>query len=156
LRNLPPDPVFELDDVNVTQNGEPVATNVVNGEPISVKVTYRLTETVLGLRVYVDICDEYGDLIMRSFHDDRAKEVPEMPAGRCIAERTLPDSLCGPGNFTLYVKAGIYRKRHTIPEAGIEIPLQVAHTSSYNRAYPGDPIRGKLCLPLKWTVTRMN
>jgi hypothetical protein len=76
-----------------------------------------------------------------------------MRAGQYVSELTIPASLLAPGMVTVSVKAGIYRKRYTIPEDGLRIPLQVEHTSEYNRAYPGDPIRGKLCMLLQWRVT---
>jgi len=150
---LPADPSFRLDSVEILQNGTPVGGPVLNGTPLQIRIAYRLLEDLSGLRVFVDILDEFGDLLLRTFHDDRAETVPDMRAGQYVSELTIPASLLAPGMVTVSVKAGIYRKRYTIPEDGLRIPLQVEHTSEYNRAYPGDPIRGKLCMLLQWRVT---
>jgi len=154
ILKFPEDPSFRLENVEVLQSGTPVSGPVLNGMPIQIRIAYRLSEALSGLRVFVDVFDEFGELLFRTFHDDRAETIPEMRAGQYISELTIPESLLAPGMFTVGVKAGIYRKRYTIPEAGVIIPLQVEHTGEYNRAYPGDPIRGKLCMPLQWRVTR--
>jgi len=156
LHQLPEDPSFRMENIEIMQSGSPVNGPVLNGEPIQIRVAYRLKEALLGLRVFVDICDEFGDLLCRTFHDDRTETVPEMHAGYYVSELTLPASLLAPGVFTLCIKAGIYRKRYTMPAEGIKVRLEVQHTSDYNRAYPGDPIRGKLCMPLHWVVTKTS
>ena len=156
ILKFPHDPSFRLENVEILQSGTPVSGPIVNGTPIQIRIAYRLTEDLSGLRVFVDVFDEFGDLLFRTFHDDRAETIPEMRSGQYVSELTIPASLLAPGMYTVSVKAGIYRKRYTIPEDGVKLPLQVEHTSEYNRAYPGDPIRGKLCMPLQWRVTRTH
>ena len=156
ILKIPEDPSFLLENVEILQGGTPVSGPVLNGTPIDIRIAYRLKEDLSGLRVFVDVSDEFGDLLFRTFHDDRAETIPEMHAGQYVSELTIPESLLAPGMFTVSVKAGIYRKRYTIPEDGVKIPLQVEHTGDYNRAYPGDPIRGKLLMPLQWRVTRTH
>jgi len=156
ILKIPEDPSFRLENVEILQSGTPVSGPILNGTPIQIRIAYRLTEDLSGLRVFVDVFDEFGDLLFRTFHDDRAETIPEMRAGQYVSELTIPESLLAPGMFTIGVKAGIYRKRYTIPEDAVKIPLQVEHTSEYNRAYPGDPIRGKLCMTLQWRVTRTH
>jgi lipopolysaccharide transport system ATP-binding protein len=154
ILRLPEDPSFRLDGIEILQNGTPVGGPVLNGTPLQIRILYRLLDNLSGLRVFVDILDEFGELLLRTFHDDRAEAIPDMRAGDYVSELTIPESLLAPGMFTVSVKAGIFRKRYTIPEDGLKIPLQVEHTSEYNRAYPGDPIRGKFCMPLQWRITR--
>jgi lipopolysaccharide transport system ATP-binding protein len=155
IRCFRTDPLFRLDNIEITQDGNPVSGPCVNGTPVEVRISYELLEEVAGLRVFVDVLDEYGDLLFRTFHDDQAQTIPTMHSGKYRSELTIPEDFLAPRMFTLCVKAGIYRKRYTIPEEGVKIPLQIEHTSEYNRAYPGDPISGKLCPLLDWRVTRI-
>ncbi len=154
VRQLPADPSFRLNDIEIMQDGNPVNGPLANGTPLEVRISYELLEEITGLRVFVDVLDGFGDLLFRTFHDDQSETIPTMRSGKYQSELTIPKALLAPGTFTLSIKAGIYRKRYTIPEEGVKISLQVEHTSEYNRAYPGDRIRGKLCPLLDWRVTR--
>jgi len=55
-------------------------------------------------------------------------------------------------NYELRVLATVYNVRMCIPYPGIRIPLNVEATGRANRAYVGEPIRGKLAPVIPWVT----
>jgi lipopolysaccharide transport system ATP-binding protein len=156
LAQLPIDPIFRLTSIQLLQEGELIGQFVRNGDTLLVKVEYEVKKAVSGLRVFVDVKDESDTLIFRTFHDEKDVGNPEMSAGKYESQLTLPRCIFAPKNYVLSVNAGIYNKRYVIPEGGIELSLNVIHTSEYNRAYPDDPVRGQLALVLNWESRLIN
>ncbi len=149
---LPSDESFRLIDVQLTQGGNSagVACDTVgNGSPLHVTLTYDVLRPTTGLRVYLDVCDEYNDLLIRSFHDERAAAIPTMQPGRYISTATIPAHLLAPRPYALVVQAGIYNVRSCLG-AGLWLPLRVEQTSNTNLAYASDPIRSKLQPAIGW------
>jgi len=150
IAQLPEDPVFRLLSVDIECDGE--ATNVLfNGDPSSLIFEYEVKEAQHGLRVYFDLCDEYGDILIRSFHDENEESALVVQPGRYRSIAEIPANLLSPREYLLVVRAGIYNVRQLIP-GGLMIPLMVERTSVINRAYPGDPIRSKLQPLVRWTT----
>ena len=99
IARLPSDPVFRLLDVTIIQEGK-TPVSILNGKAFQIAVRYRVFEAAQGLRIYVDLCDENGELLIRSFDDEwestpRAKRpgeylaVVEFPAN-LLAAHSIP------------------------------------------------------------------
>lgn len=147
---LPPDPVFALERISVTQLGQPVGGIVHNGLPIEVTVDYRVKQAVEGLRVFIDVNDDQGITLFRSFNDDQLETMPTMQPGRYASTATIPANLLASYPHLLCVKATIHRVRYTMPEEGISIPVQVERTGHYNPAYLVPNFVGRFELPIEW------
>jgi lipopolysaccharide transport system ATP-binding protein len=156
LTQLSEDQVFRLENISLAQGGKPVGETVSNGLPLVVAVRYVVKELVEGLRVYVDIKDNLGVLIFRSFHDEDNDAIPKMHPGVYESVLTIPEGIFAPSGYILSVHSGIYNVRYTLPESGIEVPIRVIQTGKYNRAYPGDPVRGQLALVLNWDTEMVS
>jgi len=154
LAQLPVDPTFRLIHAGLRQSGRPAGMTVRNGESLEVRVRYEVKEPVRGLRVFVDVRDEVGTLIFRSFHDEAHEDIPEMAPGEYESVLEIPPGIFAPRDYVIAVQSGIHNKRYCLPEEGVSFPISVVQTSDYNRAYSGDAIRGQLALVLKWKTAR--
>lgn len=156
IKNLPPDPAFRLEGIELRQNGRAVDDLVESGKPLVVEITFQVLEQTRGLRVYFDLCDDRDTLIFRSFHDEESDGVPTMTAGKYVSKALIPANLLGPLSYELRVRAGIFNVRSCLPPSGICIPINVEMTGRYNRAYLGDQFRGRLGLAIYWTTERQG
>jgi hypothetical protein len=148
IRRLPSDPAFRLDSVTLRQNGIPVV-EVQNGQELEVVIGYQVLQRTAGLRVFFDLYDREGTLLFRSFHDEQ-DGASIMEPGLYISAASIPQDLLAPTQYGIHVLATVYNVRMCIPFPGIRIPVHVEATGSANRAYPGEPIRGKLAPVIPW------
>lgn len=149
IRRLPPDPAFRLESITLRQNGMPVV-GVQNGQPLEIAIGYQILQRTIGLRVFFDLYDREGTLLFRSFHDEQNDGTPVMEPGEYLSAAIIPEDLLAPTQYGIHVLATVYDVRMCIPFPGIRIPLDVEATGRANRAYPGEPIRGKLAPVIPW------
>jgi lipopolysaccharide transport system ATP-binding protein len=151
---LPADSAFRLLEVGVLQHGRRT-TVVGNGAPVQIEYVYEVLERTSGLRVFFDLCDQEDDMLVRSFHDADADHMPVTQPGRYRAVAEIPANLLAPRDYHMRLRATLFHIRHLMGD-GIPIVLRVQHTSSHNRAYPDDPIAGKLNPAICWTHERLS
>ena len=150
IANLPADPAFRLLDIELRQQGEPVGDLVANGLPLHLAIHYEIKKRVHSFRVYFDLCDEQGTILLRSFHDENQAAKTTMQPGFYVSQVAIPANILGPIRYVLKVRATVFNVRCCVPPEGICIPLRVTATGPLNRAYPEDTFRAKLMLPLEW------
>lgn len=149
IESLPDDPVFKLCNIEILQNGFPVRNSVVNGSDLHVKVQYKVRERTTGLRIYLDLTDDQGNLLFRTFNDEDNDGIPTVQAGNYTSIAVIPANLLAPTSYRLVVYSTIYNVRSLMPD-GITFYLSVMHTGMVNRAYMSEPIRGKLAPLIHW------
>ncbi|HWI41889.1 MAG TPA: polysaccharide ABC transporter ATP-binding protein [Verrucomicrobiae bacterium] len=147
---LPVDPAFRLEEVTLMQNGEEAASSVGNGDELTVSVAYTVLQRTTGLRVHLDLVDEDEMLLFRTFHDEDGDGIPVMEPGRYRSVATIPGDLLAPARYQLRVLATVFNVRMCIPYPGLVLHLDVERTGRSNRAYPGEPVRGKLAPYIPW------
>jgi lipopolysaccharide transport system ATP-binding protein len=152
IAQLPADSAFRLLDIAVLQDGKPV-NRVANGKPLDIIFKYDVFEKTAGLRVYFDLCDARGELLVRSFNDEQESSMPVVEPGRYESRASIPANLLTPSLYYLRLHGTIFNVRSLTP-GGITIPLDVEATGTVNRAYPAEPFRGKLTLPVEWKTTQ--
>ena len=153
IRNLPPDSVFKLEGIALTQNGQRVGQVVENGKPLEIEIRYRVFEKTTGLRVYFDLIDDQSTLLFRTFHDEDNDGIPTVESGYYVSKAVIPANLLAPISYALRISATIFNIRTFYPN-GITIPLHVERTGKSNRAYLAEPIRGKLALIVSWETKK--
>lgn len=155
IQALPADPAFKLHNVAIIQKGSPIAYAVENGSDFLVQISYSVLERTVGLRVYVDLTDEQGNLLFRTFNDENGDGIPTVQPGCYEATAVIPANLLSPTSYRLVVYATVYNVRSLIPD-GLIFPLTVLHTGLVNRAYMSEPIRGKLAPLIHWNNSRQG
>jgi lipopolysaccharide transport system ATP-binding protein len=156
ISKLPIDPTFKLESIQLSQMGHPVFDFIQNGQPLEICVQYCVRQDVKVLRVFIDMQDDQGTILFRSFHDEDNDEIPNMVAGLYKSKAIIPANILASFPHLLCVKAAIFDVRYTLPEEGICIPLQVEQTSPYNRAYTKDQFVGRLALVLDWEIEQLS
>jgi uncharacterized membrane-anchored protein len=126
----------------------------MNSEPIKIEIRYRLIKDIDQLRVYIDLCDDENNLLLRSFHDERSMSRESNRVGEYLSIVTIPENLLGPINYVIWVRASIHNVRNCLK--GIRIPLRIENTGLYNFRYPSDTFRGKLAIPLNWETKNIG
>jgi len=154
IDSLPFDPVFKLVGVKIFQNDDENPQMFMNSEPIKIEIRYRLIKDIDQLRVYIDLCDDENNLLLRSFHDERSMSRESNRVGEYLSIVTIPENLLGPINYVIWVRASIHNVRNCLK--GIRIPLRIENTGLYNFRYPSDTFRGKLAIPLNWETKNIG
>jgi lipopolysaccharide transport system ATP-binding protein len=155
IASLPPDPVFRLQKINICQEGE-LTNRVVNGNAVEIEIQYEVAHETSGLRIFFDLCDNEDNILIRSFHDDDADEIPITKPGQYLCRANIPANLLSPTTYHLRIQAGIFNVRMCTPEGGINIPLVVEPTSHVNRAYMTDPVVSKLTPYIPWENSKLK
>lgn len=153
VRELPADPAFRLESVEIRQDGQRVG-RVTNGLPLDIEIGYEVLRRTTGLRVFFDVYDTEGTLLFRSFNDEQSDGIPTTDPGRFVSLARLPADLLAPRRYELRIFGTIYNVRMCVPEPGVRIPLEVVSSGLANRAYPAEPIRGKLAPAIEWRTSR--
>jgi lipopolysaccharide transport system ATP-binding protein len=154
LRKAPPDPAFRFQAIEIRQRGT-AGNTVVNGEPVDIEFRYDVFEPTRGLRVYFDLCDEDGVVLIRSFHDERAASVPVVQPGRYVSTARIPAHLLAPRRYQLWFRGTVHNVR-SCSGPGISVPLFVTNSTDVNRAYPGEPLRSRLLPEVTWATARVD
>jgi lipopolysaccharide transport system ATP-binding protein len=148
---LPIDPAFKLNSVRLIQNGIEIKQIVENGKDLEIKIAYTVYLKTTGLRVFIDLMDEEGMPILRSFHDGDSVNIPITTTGNYTATVVIPADTLGSTRYQIKIQAGIFGVRYCIPtDNGVVIPISVENTSKHNRAYLGDVFYGKLAIRFNW------
>lgn len=150
IAGLPADPVFRLEEIDIRQDGEST-TSLLSGCPTEITVGYRVFQRVSGLRVYFDLSDGEGTLLLRSFHDDDADQMSLLEPGHYLSKAVVPADLLAPRHYELKVVGTIYNQRCLTP-GGITVRLHVTASGGINRAYPHEPVRARLQPRIAWST----
>jgi len=150
VSKLPPDPAIRIVNVTVRQDDRPTTT-VIDTKPVEIEFVYDVLQQVKGLRVFFDLCDDFGDVLIRSFSDENGSEMSFTAPGRFASVARIPANLLAPRNYVLILRATIYMVR--VCSTGIQVGLSVQKASTRNRAYPGQQ-PSKLQPAIAWDTSR--
>lgn len=156
ISKLPDDATFKLESIAMRQEDVAIVDTAENARPLTVEVRYEVKERVIGLRIYVDVCDDMETMLFRTFHDEDHDGMPTTEPGHYVSRVVIPANLLGPTRYVLRVNASIFNTRHCLPGEGVLLPLDVTATGGYNRAYLGDTFRGKLAPVIPWTTRKVD
>lgn len=155
IKKLPKDESFEFINIKITQSGKEIGNVVGNANAIEIELTYLVKRRESGFRVYFDICDSAGELLFRSFNDERNEGKSVVDPGTYVSKTCIPANLLGPTKYILMIHSTIFNVRSCSGD-GVKIPLSVMQDGLYNCAYPNDTFRGKLGIALEWNTERIS
>ncbi len=152
---LPKDDVFKIEEILVMQNGEDFPAFYTNDIPFTVTVTYRVITRAESLRIILDIIDEQGDIIIRTYHDENNDEKQITEPGLYKVEAKFPSDLMAPLNYILGINATIHCVRMCMGD-GIKVKMPFISKNEINRIYQGQPCYGKIQPRVGWDNTRLR
>lgn len=151
LKRLPHDDAIRLHHIQLKQ-ADVLGTEIGNHAPLEVTVEYEVLRRVTGLRVYADITDELGNLLVRTFQDDDEDVPLTVSPGRYSTTLVIPEHFLAPRDYTLSIRATIHNVRPCFQGESIPARLRVTRSGRVNRAYPAEPIRSLLQPLLRWST----
>ena len=86
-RNIEPsgackkDPDFRLKGIELLQDDKTVVISILNGKELKIKIAYQLYSRLVGFRVFLDLCDDIGNVLFRSFHDENTEGITTLEPG---------------------------------------------------------------------------
>jgi lipopolysaccharide transport system ATP-binding protein len=157
IENLPKSDVFEFESVNLFQNNIQLQQFLVeNGSELEIEIKYKVLKETKGLRLYIDVCDNDENILLRSLHDEDLETIPTTNKGEYISRAFIPADFLAPMQYELKIQASIFDKGPCFPYPALEIPIQVEDTGRYNRAYRSiDKPRGKFVKMLGWNTKKV-
>lgn len=150
------DPTLKVHSIKISQKTIPT-TVVLNGYPVDIEIKYSVLEKTIGLLICFDLYDQRGNLLLRSYHDERAEAIMITEPGNYISKMQIPENLLAHRDYEIVISAVIFNGRPCMGE-GIRIPLQVEPSNLLNRGYPENALQYRpLLQPLmKWQTERIK
>ena len=146
------DPEFKMLNIRFEQAAKEVFGRIVNGDILHVEIHYELLNSLTGFRVFLDLCDQFGSIILRSFHDEDEKRRPMMEKGRYVSRITIPANFLAPIAYDFKFSFGIHNLRMLEPMEGISYRINVEPTGAYNKSYDGQYTEGQISPILQWEI----
>ena len=153
IKNSKNDKFFQVIDFEILQDNFKSAI-FINSESLTIKIHYKILNEMENFRLNVDMLDTYQSLIFQSFHDDMNEEPTKVSKGEYISRVDIPKYFLAPKVYYLRINASIHNDRMLVKD-GIIFPLKIERSGLYNKAYPGDPIRGIIAPALHWETIRL-
>ncbi len=151
IDELPPDPVCEITGLDFIQRDQPTR-NVASNVSICVTISYRIKQSVYGLRVGFDIIHDDGTVVFRTFHDDLMRTTTETLPGLYKSTAVIPSNLLAPGFYTLSLAVGIHNIRWIISDKVI-YKFEVSNIEGINVHY-ADKRPGVVMPYIQWETTK--
>lgn len=156
IAGTPPDPVFRLHNIDVTQDGY-TTTELVSGKPLDITITYDVLQETPGFHVYFTLYDVDGTMLFDSIHNGDAPDIPTVCPGNYVSRATIPADFLSARSYDLEINAGIHHVRYCIPQPSrLRVTINVTGVGRVNRAYPGYATRGKIAPLIPWRTARVT
>jgi lipopolysaccharide transport system ATP-binding protein len=153
-KDLKQDKDFQLTDIVFYQDGKRVYGSFTNGKEVTGEVHYRLLNPMHRFRIFLDVCDQMGNLAFRSFHDEDSPEAVNLDAGEYVSSLIIPEDLLAPITYEFRFRFGIHNVRMVEPVEGVSFKIKVEQTGNYNRGYSGQYTEGIICPVLDWEIRK--
>jgi lipopolysaccharide transport system ATP-binding protein len=153
---------LNLDDSNLTWNKiiikqNKVETNeIMNHLPIEIEIYYSIKEKVQGFRLFISIEDELGNVICKSFFDEKNNWGSELKKGQYISIVDIPDNLFIDGTYYIKIFAGIHGLRMFSPKEGIVKKIDIIETGKFFRKRFKKSFSGMITLPITWSTSNLT
>jgi lipopolysaccharide transport system ATP-binding protein len=148
------DPAITYHCIDILQNG--AATNEYHtDEPIEFFIQYSIKQPLHGFRLYAEIFDDNGVLIVKSFFDEANDMGTFMEVGIYKSILVIPEDLLVEANYKVVLYTTLHNVRMLHPVNGILFSLKTIETGYFKRKR-FNAERGLLTLPFKWNVFKME
>lgn len=144
----PADDVIAWHGMDIIQDGRLVG-EVFNGDDIIIALRFALLRPQAGFRVFIDLCGDDQELIMRSLHDEREGEAPRLEPGELVLRVRIPADTLADRPHWIVAQATVFNER--MLAGPLSRRLEVHRSTRINAGYPDEPIRGRVLPNLRWS-----
>lgn len=153
IKRLPGDESIEFRDITLYQRGKRIDKIAGNANSIDIEINVEIKKKESGLRVFFDLFDSAGVLLLRSYCDEQGGGISSVEPGAYICKAVIPANFLGGTKYIIVVQATVFNVRRCCGD-GIKIPLEIIQDGIYDIAYPQEPLRGALGMALEWHTVR--
>jgi lipopolysaccharide transport system ATP-binding protein len=154
IKSIIADKDFRLLDIRLYQNSKHVTEFVVNGSDLQLSVDYEILNPITDFRILLDLSDQLGTTVLRSFQDEQTIPRSTVQPGRYVSTVTIPADLLAPISYDIKIQFGIHNIRMLSPLDGISMRINVEQTGNYNKGYHGQYTAGVVCPTFNWITQR--
>jgi lipopolysaccharide transport system ATP-binding protein len=156
LQEVKPDKDFKLLHIDVIQDGQSISGSAVNGKDLRIQIGYEILNRLPGFRIFLDVADQFGTVVFRSFHDEgqEANIASDATPGVYNASITLPANLLAPIPYDFKIQFGLHKIRMLEPTEGVTFRLSIEQTGLYNKLYHGQYTAGVICPIFNWELKK--
>ncbi len=144
---------FRLIDIVVSQDQKHTTYNLSNGKELQIVATYECLSRFTDLRLFIDVSDQFGTLILRTFHDETQRMMFE--PGTYQSKLTIPADFFAPLAYDFRFQFGIHNVRMLEPTEGVMLRLNFQQDGNYNKAYHGQYTSGLISPSFPWLIERI-
>ncbi len=153
IANLRPNPDFQLVDVDLFQSD---GSTFYTDKPIIVRISFRVINTLSGLRVGFDLkVSETDMIIFRSFHDDNSFGKHEIQPGFYQCEAVIPSNLLASQTYRIVLLAGIHNVKWLINQGELSWEVHLQNVRGINSNY-SDHRPGILLPSISWSIKSLE
>lgn len=140
---------LKLIEIKILQNSLPIHGTIKNGLPLEIIISYNVIEVIKNFRLYIDILDSQGMILIRNFHDCECSEPTIIAPGLYTSKVVIPANFLAAKNYILKVGATIFGS-HEIAGEGVNVNIAVINDGLVNRSYTSDAEAGLLAPLFSW------
>ena len=138
--------VFIHQDENINQSVIDIAKET------SIVIEYEILKEVLGFRIHVDICNNSGQLLVRSFSTDFDDSIKVLLPGKYISTLKIPAYFLGPITYSIGIHSSIFNVKYCAGE--MQSIINTVCSGNWCGPYTNDVFRGQILAHLPWITTR--
>lgn len=154
IRNLPVDQNIQIQGVYIQQNH--VSTTLWDrGEAVEVSIDYQVLKQSPNLRIYFDLLNFEGGLILRSFHDCENENGSVIDPGMYRSVGVIPANILNKTAYILRIGATIYGS-HSCTGDGISVLIEVGGVGLESRGYSYPVVIGQLSPIFRWSTEKLS
>lgn len=148
------DDIIEIEDIIFKQEGNTIFNTFDGRYPLIITLKYKIKKIEKNLRIFLDIKDDFDNILLRIFEDASYIERDFMPPGNYVSKIILSD-IFGPQNYLFQFSAGIHNKKN-ISLGNTQFKFSAVHSGTWNGKYMNDVFRAKLTSPFKWNTEEIK
>jgi len=146
---------FKLTQIKVLQNNLPIYGTIKNGLPLEIIISYSVFEVIKNFRIYIDILDSQGMILIKNFHDCDCSEPTVIEPGLYTSKVIIPSNFLAAKKYIIKVGATIFGS-HEIAGDGVNINIAVIKEGLVNRGYISDVEIGLLAPLFSWENRKIS
>lgn len=117
-------------------------------------IEYEILREVFGFRIHVDICNNTGQILVRSFTTDLDDAIKVLTPGRYLSTMKIPAYFLGPTVYSIGVHSSVFNEKHCVGD--IQATINTICSGNWCGPYVNDVFRGQILARLPWVTAKQE